>query len=160
LWVDYDYRDGFGAIHAAALTADRSAVASDSLLFQPPGPAPLSIERAPDGTLYYSDSNAIYRLSDPDARCAGRAPTISGTQGRDRLTGTAGSDVIVGWGGNDDIRGAAGDDVICGGAGNDTLRGGAGNDTLDGADGSRDSCDGEKGTDTATAACESTRGVP
>jgi glucose/arabinose dehydrogenase len=67
LWVDYDYRDGFGAIHAATLTADRSAVASDAVLFQPSGPAPLSIERAPGGALYYSDSSAIYKLLDPAA---------------------------------------------------------------------------------------------
>jgi glucose/arabinose dehydrogenase len=179
-WVDYDYENGRGAIHAATLTADRSAIASDALVLQPQGPAPLSIERGPDGTLYYSDPNGIYKLVDPAAppSCAGLAPTITGTQGRDRLTGTAAPDIIVGWGGADDIRGASGDDVICGGAGNDTLRGDAGrdrlfgeagadalrggadNDALDGGDGSPDSCDGEKGTDTATDACESTRGVP
>ncbi len=66
-WVDYDYRDGFGAIHAATLSADRSAIASDAVLFQPSGPAPLSIERAPDGALYYSDSGGIYKLVDPAA---------------------------------------------------------------------------------------------
>jgi glucose/arabinose dehydrogenase len=180
-WVDYDYRDGFGAIHAATLTADRSGVASDAVAFAPAGPAPLSIERGPDGTLYYSDPHGIYKLVDPSSppSCRGLAPTTSGTQRRDRLSGTAGRDVISGWGGDDDIRGASGDDVICGGDGNDTLRGDAGNDrlfgdagtdalrggadndSLDGGDGSGDSCDGEKGIDTAAVpGCESIRGVP
>lgn len=180
LWVDYDYRDGFGAIHAATLSADRSAVVSDAVVFQPAGPAPLSIERAPDGTLYYSDPNGIYKLVDPAASptCAGVVATITGTPGRDRLTGTAGADVIAAGAGSDDIRGASGDDLICGGPGNDTLRGEAGNDrllggagsdtlrggsdddALDGGDGSPDTCDGETGTDTAGAGCESVRGVP
>jgi hypothetical protein len=179
-WVDYDYRDGFGAIHGATLSADRLAVVSDAVVFQPSGPAPLSIERAPDGTLYYSDPNGIYKLVDPTATptCTGVTATITGTPGRDRLTGTVGADVIVAGGGNDVIRGASGDDVICGGpgddtlrgdagddrllgdAGSDTLRGGADDDALDGGDGSPDTCDGETGTDTAGPGCESIRGVP
>ena len=179
-WVDYDYNDGLGEIHAATFSADRSDIASDVLVFQPTGPSPLSIERGPDGALYYSDPNGIYKLVDPTAppACGGLAPTITGTQGRDRLTGTDGPDVIVGLGGNDDIKGLSGNDVICGGPGDDSgrgdagndrlfgdsgadaLRGGASDDALDGGDGSPDSCDGEKGTDTATAGCESTRGVP
>jgi len=179
-WVDYDYRDGFGAIHAATLSADRSSITADAVVFQPAGPAPLSIERAPDGTLYYSDPHGIYKLVDPNPlpSCADMAPTIIGTQGNDTLTGTAGADVIVGLGGDDDIRGASRADVVCGGPGNDTLngdggndrlfgeagsdtlRGGAGDDALDGGADSPDSCDGEKGTDTASAGCESVRGVP
>jgi glucose/arabinose dehydrogenase len=61
-YVKYDYRDGFGAIHAATLDSQRSTIVSDAVVYQPPGPAPLSIERGPDGTLFYSDPNAIYRL--------------------------------------------------------------------------------------------------
>jgi len=64
-WVDYDYRDGYGAIHAATLSADRSAIVSDAVVYEPFGPAPLSIERAPDGSVYYSDTGGIYRLVDP-----------------------------------------------------------------------------------------------
>jgi Ca2+-binding RTX toxin-like protein len=180
LWVDYDYRDGFGAIHAATLSADRSAIVSDTVAFQPSGPAPLSIERGPDGTLYYSDPNGIYKLTQSTAgqSCDGRPATITGTESADRITGTAGADVIVGLGGNDTISGASGDDVICGGPGNDAVSGDAGNDrllgdagadslsgganddALDGGDDAPDSCDGEKGTDTATAGCESVRRVP
>jgi Ca2+-binding RTX toxin-like protein len=179
-WVDYDYNDGLGEIRAATLSADRSTIVSDVLVYRTPGPAPLSVERGPDGALYYSDPNGIHKLVDPTtpgAGCGGLAPTISGTGASDTLVGTDGADVIAGLGGDDDIRGGSGNDVICGGVGNDTLRGDAGNDrllgevgidtlrggvgddVLDGGDGSPDTCDGEKGTDTA-ATCEKTRGVP
>jgi Ca2+-binding RTX toxin-like protein len=62
--------------------------------------------------------------------CAGLAPTIVGTPGRDTLTGTAGDDVIVGLGMRDDIDGGGGNDVICGGRGKDSIVGGAGDDRL------------------------------
>ena len=67
--------------------------------------------------------------------CDGRVPTITGTNGNDRLTGTNGPDVILGLGGNDVIRGLDGDDVICGGAGNDVLSGGDDDDRLFGEGG-------------------------
>ncbi|WBB69406.1 hypothetical protein [Micromonospora sp. WMMD812] len=67
--------------------------------------------------------------------CAGRAPTIVGTDGPDRLVGTAGADVIVGRGGPDVLVGLGGDDVICGGAGDDRLVGGPGKGTLLGGPG-------------------------
>ncbi|MDQ4132697.1 MAG: hypothetical protein M3179_05695, partial [Actinomycetota bacterium] len=62
LYVDYDYRNGLGEIRAATLSADRSSVVSDVVAYRPPGPSPLSIERGPDGALYYSDSNSIHTL--------------------------------------------------------------------------------------------------
>lgn len=68
-------------------------------------------------------------------RCAGRAPTLWGTPGADRLTGTPGDDVVAGLGGDDTITGLGGNDVICGGPGNDVLRGGVGADRLDGGTG-------------------------
>ena len=64
------------------------------------------------------------------ARCAGRAATVIGSNGRDRLKGTAKADVIVGLGGNDVIEALGGDDLVCGGAGADALKGGAGADRL------------------------------
>ena len=67
----------------------------------------------------------------------GKACTIVGTKGNDRLVGTRGYDVICGLGGNDTISGGGGNDVIDGGPGNDIISGGSGNDTLvagDGAD--------------------------
>lgn len=69
------------------------------------------------------------------ALCAGKAPTILGTAGRDRIQGTPGDDVIHGLGGNDIINGGGGNDLICGGGGNDTLRGGPGRDILIGGGG-------------------------
>ena len=63
-------------------------------------------------------------------QCDGRAATLVGTPGRDRLVGTAGPDVIVGLGERDVIEGRGGDDLICGGDGNDVLLGGPGDDRL------------------------------
>jgi hypothetical protein len=64
------------------------------------------------------------------AVCAGKAVTISGGNGADKLSGTKAADVIAGQGGNDRIKGLAGKDVICGGGGKDRLLGGKGNDKL------------------------------
>ena len=69
--------------------------------------------------------------------CAGRAPTILGTNAGEHIQGTPGDDVIHGLGGNDIIDGGGGHDIICGGTGNDRLVGeGA---VLHGGPG-RDSC--------------------
>lgn len=80
------------------------------------------------------------------AGCRGRAATIVGTSGNDRLSGTSGADVIAGLGGNDMINAAGGDDVVCGGSGDDTLNLGGGDDTGDGGSG-RDSLRGDTGND-------------
>ncbi len=69
------------------------------------------------------------------AGCRGRAATIIGTSGDDRIDGTRGDDVIVGLGGDDKIHGAAGNDVICGGSGDDKLNGQGGDDVVDGGSG-------------------------
>ena len=90
--------------------------------------------------------------------CDGRAATIVGTAGPDRLVGTPGPDVIVAGGGDDLVVGMGGDDVICGGAGNDSLQGGEGNDRLFGQGGT-DQCVGGPGVDVA-ATCEATYEVP
>ena len=88
--------------------------------------------------------------------CGGRAATLVGSPGPDRLTGTDGSDVIAGLGGDDRIDGLEGDDLICAGGGSDNIIGGAGNDTIDGAAGDdrvvgssgRDELRGSVGNDT------------
>jgi Ca2+-binding RTX toxin-like protein len=80
------------------------------------------------------------------ARCAGKAATIAGTAGPDKLVGTAGPDVIAGLGGNDTISGLGGNDIVCGGGGNDTIAGGPGNDRLYGELGN-DSLNGGPGND-------------
>lgn len=71
----------------------------------------------------------------PPVICDGRAATIIGTTGDDKLVGTNGVDVIAGLQGNDTIFGLAGDDIICGGKGNDVIVGGQGFDILFGAQG-------------------------
>ena len=62
--------------------------------------------------------------------CRGRAPTIMGTNGDDRLRGTGADDLIAALGGDDRILGLGGNDTICGGSGDDRLGGGAGGDAL------------------------------
>jgi Ca2+-binding RTX toxin-like protein len=94
----------------------------------------------------------------------GKACTVVGTAGNDRLFGTPGYDVICGLGGNDVIKGGGGRDVVdggpgdddldgengadtvVGGPGTDTVKGGAGNDQVKGGDGP-DVVDGGPGTD-------------
>jgi Ca2+-binding RTX toxin-like protein len=58
--------------------------------------------------------------------CAGREPTIRGTNGDDILRGTRRTDVIDARGGDDVITDLHGSDVVCGGPGNDTIDGGRG----------------------------------
>lgn len=74
--------------------------------------------------------------ADAVPRCFGKAATIVGTSGSDRLRGTGGNDVIVGRGGHDLIRSGGGKDRICGSGGDDVLLGGSGKDLLDGGPGS------------------------
>ena len=111
---------------------------------------------------------------------------IDAGSGNDTICGGSGNDIIEAGSGNDTVRGGSGNDTVRGGSGSDTLRGDDGNDTLDGGgdsdrlfgdagvdrllgggdndqlDGGADTpdrCDGEGGTDTATA-CEITTSVP
>jgi VCBS repeat-containing protein len=112
---------------------------------------------------------------------------LGGTGGNDVIVGLGGNDVIepgsgvdivCGGSGNDSVRAGSGDDVVFGGSGDDTLDGGSDNDrlfgeagidqlfgggdndALDGGTGTPDRCDGEGGTDTATASCELAARVP
>ena len=65
---------------------------------------------------------------DPGALCAGRVPTVAGTERSDVLRGTEGDDVITGMGGDDVVNARGGDDYVCGGDGADVLAGGGGHD--------------------------------
>ena len=85
-------------------------------------------------------------------RCGGRAATVVGTAGKDKLKGTKKSDVIVGLGGGDVLKGLGGGDFLCGGAGKDKLAGGKQKDRLVGGAG-RDSCSGGAAKDRARS-CE------
>ena len=62
-YIDFDYSVGAASIRGLTLSPDRTSVVSDSVVYTPSGPSPLSIERGPDGTLYYSDKKAIYKLT-------------------------------------------------------------------------------------------------
>jgi VCBS repeat-containing protein len=99
--------------------------------------------RANDGT---ADSAVATVTITVGAGCRGRAATIVGTAGNDRLGGTSGADVIAGLGGNDMVNAAGGDDVVCGGSGDDTLNLGGGHNTGDGGSG-KDALRGESGND-------------
>ena len=91
--------------------------------------------------------------------------TIEPGSGNDIVCGGSGRDTVRAGSGNDTVRGGSGDDLLDGGSGNDRLFGEAGidrlfgggdDDALDGGADSPDRCDGEGGSDTATASCEVT----
>lgn len=90
----------------------------------------------------------------------GSKDTIMGGAGNDSLSGSTGNDIIRGQSGNDTINGGGGDDQLFGDSGSDLLLGGGSNDAMDGGGGIPDTCDGQTGIDTATAACEFVLGVP
>ena len=103
-------------------------------------------------SLYTGNPAQRKSVLDPEQRCGatssvesenctattafGRAATIMGTAGNDRIDGTSGPDVIVAGAGDDFIGGLEGDDRICGGTGEDRVSGGlatADSDDPDGA---------------------------
>ena len=77
----------------------------------------------------------VYLIYYNPSTCAGKEPTIVGTDSSDVLIGTDGPDVIHGLGGHDVINGLDGDDIICGGDGSDVIGSGSGNDTVLGENG-------------------------
>ena len=77
-------------------------------------------------------------------RCFGRAVTIQGGAGAQRIEGTPEADVIDAGSGNDRVIGRGGNDRICGGRGNDVLRGKSGTDRIAGGPGSMDVCYGDQ----------------
>ena len=82
-----------------------------------------------------------------DHPCAGRVPTLLGTNGDDLLRGTNKPDVVHALAGDDRVLGLNGEDVVCGGTGDDELAGGNGDDLLLGGRGD-DVLLGENGDDT------------
>ena len=77
---------------------------------------------------------------------SGRADTIFGPLGDNRLSGKAGADWLIGREGDDLLKGGKGSDLLTGLAGRDELKGGKGGDTLEG-DWGRDLLKGGKGRD-------------
>jgi VCBS repeat-containing protein len=102
---------------------------------------------------------------------------ILGLGGNDTIEPGSGNDVVCGGPGNDSVKAGSGNDIVRGGSGDDTLDGGSGadslfgeagidrlfgggdNDALDGGGDAPDRCDGEGGSDTATASCEVALGL-
>ncbi|MGZ5358717.1 MAG: hypothetical protein ACXWF9_06960 [Solirubrobacterales bacterium] len=78
-------------------------------------------------------------------RCGGRAVTIVGDDGPDKLKGTKRADVIAAFAGKDTILGRGGNDRICAGKGKDKIVGGGGR---------RDLCKGGQGRDRGGKGCE------
>jgi Ca2+-binding RTX toxin-like protein len=85
---------------------------------------------------------------------------ICGGSGRDSVRAGSGDDTVYGGSGDDTLDGGSGNDMLFGEAGVDRLLGGGDNDALDGGADTPDRCDGEGGTDTATASCETVFSVP
>jgi hypothetical protein len=82
-----------------------------------------------------SAAAALASLPAPDAAaqetvCKGRAVTIMGTAGHDRINGTAGNDVISTGPGDDLVNAGGGNDYVCTGEGDDRIDGGAGADVF------------------------------
>lgn len=90
----------------------------------------------------------------------GSPDEIDGGSGADTINGGDGNDVVNGGAGADTINGGAGNDNLMGDAGSDIVRGGPDNDDLSGGSSAGDVCDGQSGTDTVDATCETIVGVP
>ena len=84
---------------------------------------------------------------------------VCGGSGRDTVEAGSGNDTVFGGSGDDLLDGGSGNDRLFGEDGIDRLFGGGDNDALDGGAGTPDRCDGEGGSDTATA-CETVVSVP
>ena len=97
---------------------------------------------------------------DDEIRGNGAVDTLSGGAGNDLIEGGSQSDIINGNDGDDTLLGGSGNDELSGGAGSDELFGGADDDVLDGGATAGDVCNGNLGTDTATADCEVINSVP
>jgi Ca2+-binding RTX toxin-like protein len=73
---------------------------------------------------------------------SGKADTITGAKGVNKLNGKGGSDRVSGGDGNDDVLGGDGNDILFGQNGNDVIKGGNGKDQLNGGQGGHDVCNG------------------
>ena len=99
-------------------------------------------------------------IGNDDIRGQGSPDIIEGGSGTDTIFGGDGNDVVNGGDGADTILGGAGNDTLDGGGGSDVISGGLGDDALIGGASVGDVCDGQGGSDTADASCESIVGVP
>jgi RTX calcium-binding nonapeptide repeat (4 copies) len=124
----------------------------------------------PDTFVGGPEAEIFCGMEGPDRMAGGGGRDfILGSEGRDRLAGGEGSDLLTGGGERDALSGGAdndrlvgeeGRDRLAGGGGNDDLFGGRDSDVLGGGSGDRDRCDGGRGRDRATRACERLEDVP
>jgi Ca2+-binding RTX toxin-like protein len=137
----YDFRAGFGLIHAEDATTRALAKClgkiadlvgtdfAETLI----GTAGADVINAKKG------DDFVDGLGGADHICLGHGDDIGiGGGGSDTITGQANDDTIDGGGGNDFINGKNGKDFIEGGAGNDTLLGKRGRDEIHGDEGDDD----------------------
>jgi len=134
------------------LSGTDASSASCSATFSPSGPVTggdvtvLGTYMGQGVYLVSSGSTSIKVKAILKGACAGRAATMLGRAGSDRMRGTRSSDVIVSGPGNDRIGPGAGTDLVCAGPGNDTINGGPGNDVAYGGPGN-DAVNGGAGND-------------
>jgi sugar lactone lactonase YvrE len=93
-----------------------------------------------------ADLNHPREITVEPRRCAGKLPTVVGTDVAETIKGSKFADVISTLGGNDVVKGLGGKDIVCGGKGKDRLLGGKGKDRLLGGPG-RDKLLGGPGRD-------------
>ena len=97
---------------------------------------------------------------DDEIRGQNGVDVLSGGSGDDFINGGNDIDTINGGPGADEIIGGPGNDILNGDGGSDDIEGGSGDDEMAGGPGGGDSCNGQSGTDTADASCETVVGVP
>ena len=120
-YVRYSYGTGTSEIRAATLSDDRSEVISDVVVHRPPGTSALSIERGPDGALFYSDSQGIYRLNPGSAPSATALVTsFTPTRLRSDFSGWVGMQLRIG--ATDLTVSALGRWVVAGNSGTHTVK--------------------------------------
>ena len=97
---------------------------------------------------------------DDEIRGQNGVDLLSGGSGDDFVSGGNDADTINGGPGGDEIIGGPGNDILNGDGGSDDIEGGSGDDAMVGGSGGGDSCNGQSGTDTADASCETVVSVP
>jgi Ca2+-binding RTX toxin-like protein len=136
-WDNVSIRPGrtaaFISYEVQQVVANASSAAEDSAAMA----RALEYQQAPYTTLFAGMSpEEIKAIRNwPTEDCRGRRPTLSGTDGPDKLVGTKAADVIFAGDGQDRLSGGGGNDKLSGGKGRDRLIGGKGKDRLSGGKG-------------------------
>ena len=121
---DGSVASGMGANGVLQSPAERDSLSSNGLMIDKRSRIVVGATRA----AFFGDSTFNSSAIRFTSLCAGRAVTLMGTAGRDRINGTAGRDVVSAGSGDDTIRTFGSSDVVCGGNGKDRMVLGRGND--------------------------------